>query len=94
MDSQVLRCFQEILYKNHFWTDWKKHIWELDSNRSNNGFENEDFIIWMKTAAFPNFRKLHRIVDSQPNNSYSDGLPAGKYSLHIEYRKLIVHFTQ
>ena len=27
------------------------------------GFEDVDFIIWMRTAALPNFRKLWRLVD-------------------------------
>ena len=41
--------------------DWGKEVWELDLNNSdNNGFQNEDLIVWMRTAALPNFRKLYR----------------------------------
>jgi hypothetical protein len=56
---------------------WKKYLWELDTNKHNNGLENEDFIIWMKTSAFPNFRKLHRIVRSQ--GIYTEGLKHSDY---------------
>jgi len=37
-------------------------------------FTDEDFIVWMRTAAFPTFRKLYR---------YTDHLDAGTYSLSI-----------
>lgn len=57
------------------------------SNESNNGLQNEDFIVWMRTAAFPSFRKLFRIVDSSIK-PFKNGLPAGKYALNIEYSLL------
>ena len=34
-----------------------------DTNSSGLGFKNEDFIVWMRTAAFPTFRKLYRRVE-------------------------------
>ena len=38
-----------------------REVWELDTvNPGNNGFQNEDLIVWMRTAALPNFRKLYR----------------------------------
>ena len=44
--------------------DWKKNLWELDTkNPDNNGLQNEDLIVWMRTAAFPNFRKLYRRIE-------------------------------
>ncbi|XP_026683983.1 cell cycle control protein 50C [Diaphorina citri] len=59
-------------------TDWKKNIWELDpENPDNNGFQNEDFIVWMRTAALPNFRKLYRRVNHEVEG-YKSGLPAVK----------------
>ncbi|OXA51735.1 cell cycle control protein 50A [Folsomia candida] len=65
--------------------DWRKQLWELDpDNSENNGVQNEDFIVWMRTAALPNFRKLYRIVNSTADG-FRGGLPAGKYSLLIKY---------
>lgn len=37
--------------------------------------EDEDFIVWMRTAALPNFRKLHRIIRKP--------IPAGEYELNV-----------
>lgn len=67
--------------------NWKKNLWELDTTTpNNNGFENEDLIVWMRTAALPSFRKLYRKIDhSQPG--YSDGLIKGNYTLHVDYCK-------
>ncbi|XP_066997218.1 cell cycle control protein 50A [Anabrus simplex] len=64
---------------------WRHPIYELDTkDPDNNGFENEDLIVWMRTAALPNFRKLYRRVDhSQPG--YVNGLPKGNYSLIVLY---------
>lgn len=66
-------------------TNWKKNLWELDeTDDQNNGLQNEDLIVWMRTAAFPNFRKLYRRIDhDQPE--YKDNLPAGNYTLDIVY---------
>ena len=69
--------------------DWKKDLWELDTvNPENNGLQNEDLIVWMRTAALPNFRKLYRKIDHQNNgNDFKEGIPEGQYSLEIEYSK-------
>lgn len=64
---------------------WKHPVYELDpSDPDNNGFQNEDLIVWMRTAALPNFRKLYRIVNHTANG-YAHGLPKGNYSLHVNY---------
>lgn len=65
---------------------WKKEIWQLDlEDQNNNGFQNEDLIVWMRTAALPTFRKLYRRVDhSQP--TYADGLLKGEYELIVDYQ--------
>ena len=37
--------------------DWHLAPWELDTEKAeNNGFQNEDLIVWMRAAALPNFR--------------------------------------
>jgi len=38
-------------------------------------FEDEDFIVWMRTAGLPNFKKLYRIIDSD--------LDIGSYQVQI-----------
>ena len=42
------------------------------SGSSGVGFRNEDFIVWMRTAAFPTFRKLYRkIQDNGAGKQFS-----------------------
>ena len=64
-------------------------MWELDTeNPENNGLQNEDLIVWMRTAALPNFRKLYRKIDHQNNgDDFKNGIPEGIYSFDIEYSK-------
>ncbi|CAH0554519.1 unnamed protein product [Brassicogethes aeneus] len=65
--------------------NWKKPIYELDEqNPENNGFQNEDLIVWMRTAALPTFRKLYRRVDHDCKG-LKNGLPTGEYELTVEY---------
>ncbi|VVC29435.1 Hypothetical protein CINCED_3A021660 [Cinara cedri] len=72
--------------------DWRKNIWELDlENPSNNGFENEDLIVWMRTAALPDFRKLYRRIDHSISE-FESGLPTGNYTLLIEYNYPVAGF--
>jgi hypothetical protein len=69
---------------------WSKQANMLDpNNTSNNGLTNVDFMVWMRTAALPNFRKLYRRLDRGNVNypAYSNGLPAGTYQLQIDYSK-------
>jgi hypothetical protein len=47
--------------------------------------EDEDFIVWMRTAALPNFRKLHRIINST--------MVAGTYYLDIAQRYPVAGFS-
>lgn len=65
---------------------WRKNLWELDPlNENNNGLQNEDLIVWMRTAALPSFRKLYRRVHHE--GRFANGLPKGRYVLNIEYSK-------
>lgn len=64
---------------------WKQPVYELDKDDpNNNGFQNEDLIVWMRTAALPTFRKLYRRIDHSASQ-YMDGLRRGKYELEVDY---------
>ncbi|TSO25219.1 Collagen alpha-1(XII) chain [Bagarius yarrelli] len=67
--------------------NWHRPAYELDpSDPENNAFINEDFIVWMRTAALPTFRKLYRII--QNSNRMTPTLPRGNYTLEINYNDL------
>ncbi|KAJ3642859.1 hypothetical protein Zmor_025608 [Zophobas morio] len=71
---------------------WKKNVWELDpEDEDNNGFQNEDLIVWMRTAALPTFRKLYRKIDHD-QDGYKDGLLNGKYLLKVQYSYNVLPF--
>lgn len=71
---------------------WKHPVYELDpDDEDNNGFQNEDLIVWMRTAALPNFRKLYRIVNFTAPG-YKGGLPKGNYSLRVNYTYPVTSF--
>lgn len=64
--------------------NWPRPVDQLDSeNPENNGFQNQDFIVWMRTAAFPTFRKPYRKVIHQ--GTFASGLPKGTYYLKVTY---------
>jgi len=72
---------------------WGKKLWELDTdtpNNSNNALLNEDLIVWMRTAAFPNFRKLYRKIEKTDNASK---LEKGIYKLSIDYNYKVDQFA-
>lgn len=71
---------------------WTRELWELDTiNPNNNGFQNEDLIVWMRTAALPNFRKLYRLIDHD-HSPFKDGLRRGNYTLRVDYRYSVSAF--
>ncbi len=69
--------------------DWHRDLWELDpENPDNNGLQNEDLIVWSRTAAMPNFRKVYRRLNlTSVSSGAGEGLPSGNYSLQITYRE-------
>lgn len=34
-------------------------------------FQDEDFVVWMRTAGMPNFRKLYRIIDEDLQGNFT-----------------------
>ncbi|XP_013884307.1 transmembrane protein 30C [Austrofundulus limnaeus] len=65
---------------------WQKPVYELDlHNPNNNGFINDDLIVWMREAAFPNFKKLYGILKRNDDTDFSKGLPSGNYTIEISY---------
>ncbi|XP_060028164.1 cell cycle control protein 50C-like isoform X3 [Erinaceus europaeus] len=70
---------------------WSQPAYELDADTpENNGFTNDAFIVWMRTAAFPTFKKLYRRLHRTQH--FTEGLPAGSYSLHITYNFPVTKF--
>lgn len=71
--------------------NWLEDVLMLDpGNPSNNGYMNEHLIVWMRTGAFPSFRKLW-------GRLYHEGiteekLPKGYYLLTIEYNYPVTSF--
>jgi len=73
--------------------NWNKPVWQLDpKNPSNNGYENEDLIVWMRTAALPTFRKLWARVDDSAE-TFKHSLPNGTYRLLVDYRYPVTSFA-
>jgi len=48
-------------------------------------FKNEDFIVWMRTAGLPNFKKLYRIID--------ENLEPGTYEVQIQNNYPVYQFS-
>uniref|UniRef100_A0A8C5MEE8 Cell cycle control protein n=1 Tax=Leptobrachium leishanense TaxID=445787 RepID=A0A8C5MEE8_9ANUR len=69
---------------------WAVPVWQLSDDATNNGFVNEDFIVWMRTAALPSFRKLYRRIES---GNFTEGLPVGQYFLQIDYKYPVLSFN-
>lgn len=75
--------------------NWPYPVYDLGKDNSttnstdNVGFVNEDFIVWMRTAALPTFRKLYSRIHQDP---FHAGLPPGNYSLSITYNYPVLAF--
>lgn len=71
---------------------WQRPVYQLDPGDSNNnGFINEDLIVWMREAAFPHFKKLYGVV-SNAGEPFTEGLPVGNYSVQISYNFPVQYF--
>lgn len=73
--------------------NWRKAVYELSTDPENNGFQNEDLIVWMRTAALPTFRKLYGIVVTDALQADIEHLPSGSYSVLIEYNYPVTVFN-
>ncbi|XP_077473635.1 transmembrane protein 30C [Stigmatopora argus] len=71
---------------------WRKAVYELDPpDPFNNGFINEDLIVWMREAAFPDFKKLYAVL-LRADKPFQSGLPKGNYSVEINYNFPVQYF--
>ncbi|KAG8451523.1 hypothetical protein GDO86_003650 [Hymenochirus boettgeri] len=68
---------------------WSTPVYNLSSYANNTGFINEDFIVWMRTAALPTFRKLYRKIEY---GNFSSGLPPGDYVMYVVYNYPVLSF--
>ena len=71
---------------------WQRPVYNLSNTTDNNGYQNEDLIVWMRTAALPTFRKLFRRVDHH-QTEFLKGLPKGNYTVDINYSRSILFFS-
>lgn len=71
--------------------NWPIPVQNLSTDPSNTGYENEDLIVWMRTAALPSFRKFYRIVDH--SGVFVSSLPAGPYYVYITYNFPVTVFS-
>ena len=66
--------------------NWPVPVQDLEAHRvgsSGEAYENEDLIVWMRTAALPTFRKLYRKI--RRTGFFDEGLPQGTYMLSVGY---------
>ncbi|TGZ58213.1 hypothetical protein CRM22_009709 [Opisthorchis felineus] len=70
----------------------KPDSWPVPAvNRSPEAFRgDEELIVWMRAAALPTFRKLHRLIEH--TGQFQSGLPAGSYSVDIGYSYPVTQF--
>lgn len=85
--KKVLESHNYLRPKN-----WHLDLWDLDPlDPDNNGLKNEDLIVWMRTAATPNFRKFYRRINH--DGFFAEGFPKTKYQLIIHYRYEVKIFS-
>merc|ERR1712136_366690 len=71
-------------YDKPFW--WPERVENLGAggDSSQQGYKNEAFEVWMRMQAFPRFRKMYARLD-RSRLGYASGLPAGTYTIVIDY---------
>jgi archaellin len=67
--------------------NWSKSIWQLP-----NALKNEDFVVWMRTAAFPSFKKTYASINRN-QQYFVNGLAAGNYSFQVQYAYPVLNFN-
>jgi hypothetical protein len=73
--------------------NWQKSVWDMVGDDPDHyGYRNEDLIVWMRAAALPTFRKLYRRIDHNETGVFANGLPAGNYTLTVEYSECSVFY--
>lgn len=72
--------------------NWQKNVYNLSTDPDNNGYKNEDLIVWMRTAALPTFRKFYRRADHVSGSTFATGLPAGYYTITVNYNYPVTMF--
>lgn len=65
--------------------------WQINITDLEGGYRNESFIVWMRTAAFSTFRKLHSRVEFEVGTVFDKGLPKGAYTIYVDYSILFVY---
>lgn len=73
--------------------NWSQPVYNLSMYLDNNGFQNEELIVWMRTAALPTFRKLYAIVATSTIQDGIDHLPMGPYAVEVDYRYPVIVFN-
>ncbi|XP_048350006.1 cell cycle control protein 50C-like [Sphaerodactylus townsendi] len=70
---------------------WQKPAFLLDiEDEENNGYRNDNFIIWIRVAPFPKLKNFYCHLSH--TNEFADGFPAGDYGIHISYNFLVTSF--
>lgn len=56
-------------------------------------FEDEDFIVWMRTAGLPDFKKLYRIIDQDllPDHVYNVTIYSSMFNIPHVWKYLFIY---
>ena len=85
--EEVLRAADYARPRN-----WSKDLRELDpENPENNGLQNEYLMVWMRTAALPNIRKLYHRISHV--GDLEAGLPDTRLKINVDYNFPVKPFS-